>query len=143
MWTDEIDDATGHFFERLSDADTLRMDTLRYVQCCLGLSEGKDDCEPESAIVRSFGVIGEAICGVYSEGELIVVLSWVGWRAYISRSSGQRQRLLDEIAYFIQTSRQEQYARVKRQLLPLEEYNRLRIGTTAAPVLMAMNELVG
>lgn len=54
--------------------------------------------------------------------------------------SGQRQRLLDEITYFIQTSRQEQYARIKKQLLPLEEYNRLRIGATAVPVLVALNE---
>lgn len=78
MWIDEIDDATGQYFERLSDADTLRMDTLRYVQCCLELSGGNDECEPENCIIRSFGVIGEAIGKVYSEGELIILRGWLG-----------------------------------------------------------------
>lgn len=69
MWIDEIDDATGQFFERLSDADILRMDTLRYVQSCLNLGD-KHDYAPDNCIIRSFDVIGEAICKVYSEGEL-------------------------------------------------------------------------
>lgn len=70
MWTDGINDATGRFFEKLSDADTLRMDTLRYVQSCLGLSE-TNDCEPDNSIIRSFRIIGEAICEFYSESEWI------------------------------------------------------------------------
>lgn len=72
MWIDELDDATGSRFEKLSDADTLRMDTLRYVQSCLNLGDSGDNCGSDSYIIRSFDIIGEAICKVYSEGELVL-----------------------------------------------------------------------
>lgn len=87
MWIDEIDDATGSQFEKLSDADTLRMDTLRYVQSCLDLGDSEDKCEPDNYILRSFGIIGEAICKVYSAGELILRDCIGVWLTFISATT--------------------------------------------------------
>lgn len=69
MWSDEIDDATGPFFERLNDADTMRKETLRCVQQCLNLSDDKSCSLSDNLIIRSFDVIGQAICEVFSESE--------------------------------------------------------------------------
>ncbi|KAL1884755.1 hypothetical protein Plec18167_002347 [Paecilomyces lecythidis] len=58
----EIDNATGFMWEDWDSAQKFRLDTLEYVQYCLGLSDTDQKVpEPKNSIIRAFNVIGFAI----------------------------------------------------------------------------------
>jgi hypothetical protein len=52
----------------------------------------------------------------------------------------QRERLLSELIYFMDTTEIEQRRRLSEELPTLDEYARCRMGTSAGSVIAAFNE---
>ncbi|KAL1850514.1 hypothetical protein Plec18170_006799 [Paecilomyces lecythidis] len=118
----EIDNATGFMWEDWDSAQKFRLDTLEYVQYCLGLSDtDQKDPEPKNSIIRAFNVIGFAI------------------RDACTRN--QRQIFYDEMQEFMKQSEQEQRLRLNDDHLPsLSEFWSYRLGASAVFICLAVNE---
>lgn len=132
----EIDAEVGRLSNDLEAAQNFRADTLRYMQHCLGLS--REDCPtPENQIIAFFKVIGDAVLEFYTFGThksrntrpILIVLE-------------QRELLLKELEFFMETSEVEQRRRLSDDLPTMDEYITCRMGTSAVGVTSAFNECV-
>ncbi|RAL64505.1 hypothetical protein DID88_001980 [Monilinia fructigena] len=120
VWDDELDSEIGKFSNDFDKGQDYRSDTRTYLYHCLSIGKVDPGDEPSNAIIRSFKVIGDAICEVYTEA--------------------QRQILLEELLFFMDCSEIEQRVRLSEKLPTVEEYWRCRMGTSAVGVTTAMNE---
>jgi hypothetical protein len=69
MFPLELDSEIGTLANDFNRGQTFRSDTIRYVSHCLGLGDLDPRGEPTSKIIRSFKVIGDAICDAYTDGK--------------------------------------------------------------------------
>ncbi|QKX52974.1 uncharacterized protein TRUGW13939_00045 [Talaromyces rugulosus] len=122
IWDDEIDNATGSMWEDWESAQKFRLDTIQYVEYCLGLApEDQKDPEPRSSIIRGFEVIGVTIRD--------------------SCSLTQRKMVFDEMKEFMKQSEQEQHIRLNNDRLPsVAEFWNYRLGASAVFICLAINE---
>ena len=72
----EIDSDAGSLATDFKGSQAFRQETLRFVNCCLGLAPEGNGREPSSRIVRSFEVIGEAIRKAYDVGKQPILRLW-------------------------------------------------------------------
>ncbi|KAF7621285.1 hypothetical protein AFLA_011588 [Aspergillus flavus NRRL3357] len=127
-WDDQIDDTKRSLSNDFEAAEQYRRETLYFVAQCLdlditeGLPRSYNDSifVPDDPIVQSFDVIGEALRDAYTYE--------------------QRHRFLREMSLFMVTSHMEQKAKLEGHIPSLEEYWRVRMGTSAVGVICAVNE---
>ncbi|KAF2180110.1 terpenoid synthase [Zopfia rhizophila CBS 207.26] len=120
IWDDEIDAEVGRLAGDLKASQNFRNETIRYVKFCLGLSPAQSVRTPDNRIIAFFKVIGDA--------------------ALESYTIEQRQLLLRELEFFMETSEVEQRRRLSEDLPTLDEYITCRMGTSAVGVTSAFNE---
>ncbi|ORX95690.1 isoprenoid synthase domain-containing protein, partial [Clohesyomyces aquaticus] len=115
----EIDAEVGRLSNDLHAAQRFRADTLQYMQYCLGLS--REYCPvPENRIIAFFKVLGDAALETYT--------------------FEQRELLLKELEFFMETSEVEQRTRLSEDLPTMDQYITCRMGTSAVGVTSAFNE---
>jgi hypothetical protein len=68
VWDDEIDETTGTLTDDYDASQEFRRQTIAYLEQCLELSTCEEHLIPASAIIRSFRVIGDALCADYNMG---------------------------------------------------------------------------
>ncbi|KAF2121055.1 isoprenoid synthase domain-containing protein [Lophiotrema nucula] len=119
IWDDEIDAEVGRLAGDLKASQKFRDTTIRYIKSCLGLSNAKYPT-PENRIIAFFKVIGDATLEAYT--------------------LDQRELLLKELEFFMETSEVEQRRRLSEDLPTLDEYITCRMGTSAVGVTSAFNE---
>lgn len=68
VWDDDIDEMDGVLSNNYDAAQEHRRQTTAYIEKTLGLNSFEDDFIPSSPIIRSFGVIGEALSAAYDLG---------------------------------------------------------------------------
>jgi len=121
-WDDEIDEVTALYTNDFLAAQQYRDDTLRYVRQCLGLATKEDENKPptRNKIIRSFDVIGHALCHEYD--------------------AAQKTRFYDEIIRFISSTELEQRGRLEGVVPDLAEFWNFRLGTSAVYVACAVGE---
>lgn len=76
-WDDEIDEPTGFCTDDFKVAQAYRMETMAFVEHCLGLETSNVHPVATNPIIGSFRTIGERFCDAYNHGE-----SWLGLRNY-------------------------------------------------------------
>ena len=67
-WDDEIDEPTGSCTDDFEAAQQYRIETIGFVEQCLGLRTSDVPVVPKNAIIESFRVIGEHLCSAYTIG---------------------------------------------------------------------------
>jgi hypothetical protein len=164
-WDDEIDQESGVLAHDFTAADQYRRDTIEYVAQCLELEtcdssassvqSDNDALWPPHPIVRSFDVIGKALCEAYDYGvsapsffksitpfpmsaELYDHYSFKFVNC-VSHSD-QRQTFFEEMVYFLEKSEAEQQMKLSKLIPNVQEYNEIRLGTSAVGVIMAVLE---
>ncbi|KAM3072435.1 hypothetical protein ACMFMG_009236 [Clarireedia jacksonii] len=120
VWDDELDSEIGPLANDFSRGQAFRSDTIRYVTHCLGLESQDLGDEPTNNIIRSFKVIGDAICHAYTDA--------------------QRRILLEQMVFFMDCSEIEQRVRLSDELPTIGQYWDCRMGTSAVGVTLAVNE---
>ncbi|EED22466.1 conserved hypothetical protein [Talaromyces stipitatus ATCC 10500] len=118
----QIDNAAGSMWEDWESAQKFRLDTIQYVQYCLGLAPSNQEySESTNPIIRAFDVIGFAIRD--------------------SCSLSQRKMVYDEMNEFMKQSEQEQRLRLNNDSLPsVDEFWSYRLGASAVFICLAINE---
>ncbi|PQE26796.1 terpenoid synthase protein [Rutstroemia sp. NJR-2017a BVV2] len=122
----ELDSEIGSLANDFNRGQTFRSDTIRYVSYCLGLGDQDARGEPTNKIIRSFKVIGDAICDAYTDDPQLA----------------QRQILLEQMLFFMDCSEIEQRVRLSGELPTIGQYWNCRMGTSAVGVTLAVNECV-
>ncbi|KAF4629253.1 hypothetical protein G7Y89_g8894 [Cudoniella acicularis] len=118
----ELDSEAGILLNDFATSQIFRADTVSYVRHCLGFcSYSYGECKvPQNHIIRSFEMIGNAICKVYNED--------------------QRRNLLNEIELYIEMTEVEQEIRLSGSLPSVQSYWKYRMGTSAVRVSLSTNE---
>lgn len=70
----ELDSEIGPLANDFSGGQTFRTDTIAYLKHCLSLGDIDSSGEPTNSIIRSFKIIGDAICKEYTEGMSLQVV---------------------------------------------------------------------
>ena len=132
------DGSLWHSFEL---SDSYRNETRKYVQYCLGLMDENRDfiAGAINATVRAFETIGGEICKAYDHGLAFCCLT-ISPMLLANLFVDQRKRLMVHMEQFIEMTRTEQMLRLRGTLPSLEEFWSYRLGSSAVPVIIAMNE---
>lgn len=68
-WDDEIDEPTGSCADDFEAAQAYRLETMEFVEHCLGLRTSNMPPVASNPIIESFRVIGERFYVAYNPGE--------------------------------------------------------------------------
>jgi hypothetical protein len=117
-WDDEIDLSDGAMWNSFDTAQDYRNQTLAYVRYTLGMDEICPDVT--NRIILNFAPIGAALKAAYS--------------------MQQRIRMYEAMRFFMEMSEQEQRMRLDGAIPSVEEFWRYRLGCSAVPVCLAVNE---
>ncbi|KAI5920417.1 isoprenoid synthase domain-containing protein [Camillea tinctor] len=119
-WDDELDEPTGAFMEDLDGGKVYRSQTLRFVGNCLGVVPAESGFRPQSDLVQSFDVVGEALREAYT--------------------IDQRRRVYEGVAQCMAGNEAEQNARLRGQIPTVREYWDYRLGTSLVYISAAVGE---
>ncbi|KAI4120661.1 MAG: hypothetical protein LQ338_006850 [Usnochroma carphineum] len=119
-WDDEIDEPTGSCTDDFKAAQAYRLETMNFIEHCLGLGTSSVHPLATNPIIESFRVIGE--------------------RFYVAYNHEQRKRFFKEIVLFLAKSQHEQEIRLSGRIPSIEEYRAFRMGTSAVGVGIAALE---
>ncbi|KAL1640472.1 hypothetical protein SLS58_006971 [Diplodia intermedia] len=132
---DELDMESGTMVDDLETSNRYRAELVDFVRRCLGLADADDadDADDEqrqhksgvndtgySHIIQSFAMLGREIQAAYN--------------------LEQRQRLLDNVIFYLGMTREEQCSRLAGGIPTPEEYWKFRDGASAVEVCLAMVE---
>jgi hypothetical protein len=118
IWDDEIDLSDGAMWNSFDTAQEYRNQTLAYVRYTLGIDGVCPDVT--NRIILNFAPIGAALKESYS--------------------IQQRVRMYEAMRFFMEMSEQEQRMRLNGSIPSVEEFWRYRLGCSAVPVCLAVNE---
>ena len=132
------DGSLWHSFEL---SNSYRNETREYVQYCLGPMDENHHfiAGAINATVCAFETIGEAICKTYDHGLAFCSLT-ISSSLLAKLLVDQRKRLMVDMEQFIEMTRTEQMLRLRGTLPSLEEFWSYRLGSSAVPIIIAMNE---
>lgn len=117
MWDDELDEPNGLHTNNLESGNVYRKQTLKFVEHHLGLGDPIEDPSVETPIIDSFRLIGQHFQKAYSVE--------------------QCQLIFDEVKFAMQMSGEEQQVRLSDTIPKVEEYSRIRMGSSGVGPLLA------
>jgi hypothetical protein len=117
---DEIDLNDGTMWDEFGAAQIYREDTLAYVRYALDIGAEKHSPEVNNPIILNFAPIGAALRRTYT----------------VER----RERVYEEMKFFMDMSEQEQRLRLSGIIPSISEFWRYRLGSSAVTVYLALNE---
>ncbi|KAF3047863.1 terpene cyclase [Didymella keratinophila] len=119
LWDDQFDDVQGSMYADSHAAQMYREQTIAFLRYALGIDVERPNVQ--NKIIVSFEAIGVAVRKHYTPEKC--------------------QMFLKELVYYIQMVEQEQRLRLSGTVASLEEFWHYRLGTSAATVILAVNEL--
>ncbi|KAL1653509.1 hypothetical protein SLS61_004019 [Didymella pomorum] len=115
----EFDDVQGSMYADSHAAQIYREQTISFLRFALGINSERPNVQ--NKIIVSFDAIGVAVRKHYNQAKC--------------------QLFLKELVYYIEMVEQEQRLRLSGTVASLEEFWHYRLGTSAATVILAVNEL--
>ncbi|OJD32245.1 terpene synthase [Diplodia corticola] len=136
----ELDMESGTMVDDLETSNRYRAELVDYVRRCLGLA---DDGEPQPG--RRPAPVDDddsTTCAVNGTGysHIIQSFSMLGQEIQAVYNMEQRQRLLDNVIFYLGMTREEQCSRLAGGIPTPEEYWKFRDGASAVEVCLAMVE---
>jgi hypothetical protein len=80
MWDDEIDDSAGRLTNAFDDSQTFRVQTIQFVEQCLGLRDHGLHPQDLHVLISSFESVGTALKAVFSHSRLPCHYRHWAWR---------------------------------------------------------------
>ncbi|RDW56498.1 hypothetical protein BP5796_13139 [Coleophoma crateriformis] len=120
MWDDEVDEPDGLHTNNLESGNVYREQTINFVEYYLGLGEQVEVPTSQNPIIDSFRPIGQRFEKCYSVE--------------------QCQSVFDELEFAMQMSREEQQARRSDRIPTVNEYMRVRMGSSGVGLLLSAME---
>ncbi|RDW58620.1 hypothetical protein BP6252_13096 [Coleophoma cylindrospora] len=122
MWDDEVDEPNGLYTNNLESGNLYRKQTLNFAEYHLGLGEHGEVPTSPNPIIDSFRPIGQRFQKCYSVE--------------------QCQLVFEELKFAMQMSREEQQARLSDKIPTVNEYMRVRMGSSGVGLLLTALEYV-
>ncbi|KAF4535898.1 Terpene synthase [Lasiodiplodia theobromae] len=141
---DELDMESGTMVDDLETSNKYRSELIDFVRRCLGLAQAADDDAGSDSDSGSSNTSSSdsSSCAVKDTayGHIIQSFAMLGREIQDKYNVDQRQRLLDNVIFYLGMTREEQCSRLAGGIPTSEEYWKFRDGASAVEVCLAMVE---
>lgn len=136
LWDDQFDSNSGSFFDESEDSNQTIQEAISWVSQCLHTPSLSEPIVPSNSITHAFRIIGDALCQSYTPGECLTLNKC----SSADSMSEQRETYFQEFLFYVDSMRQEQRLKDSGIIPSLEDYIRLRIGSSAVGQVYGLSE---